>query len=163
MTDLQLKKITCLVRQLHHEDGLPNSKVYLLWAVGQSLCSALMCMCMCVYMHLCAHEQQITLAGSYKSEPLLQHVLEILPTHLQDFCPECTNHLLHAEYHADPTASTHVDRDDFAQVVQVGLPELESLGLTTRAAATLSGAAWSQQQQGVEWKPSLCHTKQKLL
>lgn len=110
-------------------------------------------------MHLCAYEQQITLAGSYKSEPLLQHVLEILPIHLQDFCPECTNHLLHAEYHADPTASTHVDRDDFAQVVQVGLPELESLGLTTRAAATLSGAAWSQQQQGVEWKPSLYHTK----
>ena len=38
VTDLQLKKITCLVRQLHHEDGLPNSRVYLPWAFGQSLC-----------------------------------------------------------------------------------------------------------------------------
>lgn len=120
-------------------------------------------MCMCVSMHLCAYERQVTLAGSYKSEPLLQYVLEILPTHLQDFCPECTNHLLHAENHTDPTASTHVDRDDFAQVVQVGLPELESLGLTACAAATLSGAAWSQQQQGVERKPSLYHTKQQKL
>ena len=37
-TDLQLeKKITYPVRQLHHEDRLPNHQVYLPWEVWQSL------------------------------------------------------------------------------------------------------------------------------